>query len=654
MAQNGKTRLDGESVAESLGHRGPIVLGASEIGWHHGGEDTLEMALDVASDLSDMSDELADRGSSWPATADSARERGHLLRALDLTKDMRVLEVGAGCGGVSRFLAERCGALDALEPNPDRARLAAMRLGELEHARVLVGEVDHLPPGESYDLIVLVGVLEYVGGWRSTAERIDFLGRLAERLRPGGHLVCAIENRLGVCYLAGHPDDHSGLLFQGPEDHPWPNPSRTFSRRELESLFVAAGLLPTTLGVFPDYRFPRMVFSSALLESDAIPLAWRVPAFPSPPHGSHPRAAIMDERRIWRSFVTNGLGMEFANSFLVVAGRDDMQTLWPEDQLAAFYSSAGRRRRFSTETKVKKVAHGVVLERRPLGSTTGRASALVQRCATEPYLTGDSLIELLAEADDNELCVWLKKYREFLGQQIAASTGAMPFDIWPGNVIVVGGALVVVDTELAIEGVSEADVLWRSLLLTAFELSSRTFAARWGVATVGELVSQLARAAGIEGEIEVERGVRLQAELMAEIFGGDPGSEAWRLAYNDSLRANTQYLARTVTENVFDARDAGAGLRAGLENATTELEALRVREGADRKRVELLGAELGAERRRVIELLAQQGVATGDRERMSEQLARAEDALARTVGSRSWRYTTVARAAGRWLRARRH
>ena len=303
-----------------------------------------------------------------------------------------------------------------------------------------------------------------------------------------------------------------------------------------------------------------------------------------------------------------------------------------------------------------RAAGGIVLERRPLGSTANGESVLVQRCTTEPYLAGDSLIELLTEADHDELCVWLKRYREFLGQQIAASTGAVPFDIWPGNVIVADEALVVVDTELAIYGVSEADVLWRSLLLTAFELSGRTVAARWQVATVGELVGQLARAAGVEGEIEVERGANLQAELMAEIFGGDPGSEAWQLAYSTSLQANAQYLERAITKNVFDARDAGAGLRASLDDAVAKLEASRMREAqleVDRERMKILGSELSAEQQRVIELLARQDAAMRDRENMSEKLARAEDALATTVGSRSWRYTAVARAAGRRLRAAR-
>ena len=93
--------------------------------------------------------------------------------------------------------------------------------------------------------------------------RVAFLRSVAQRLVPGGQVACAIENRLGVGYLAGGPDDHSGLLFQGIEDHPRPSTARTFSRTELEALFAAAGLHPETLGVFPDYRFPRLVFASS-------------------------------------------------------------------------------------------------------------------------------------------------------------------------------------------------------------------------------------------------------------------------------------------------------------------------------------------------------------------------------------------------------
>jgi SAM-dependent methyltransferase len=566
--------------------------------WQHGGEEDTARALDAAQDLSDMSDELAELGASGPAAFDCARERGHLLRVLDLRADMRVLEVGAGCGAVTRSLAERCGVVDALEPNPVRARLAERRLAGLESARVVVGEIDDIPAEPAYDLIVIVGVLEYVGGWRGHDERVRFLRDLASRLRPGGHIACAIENRLGVRYFAGHPDDHTGLLFQGPEDHPRPYPARTYARAELEALFASAGLHPTTLGVFPDYRLPRLVLSQALLESAARPLAWRVPRFPTPPHPNYASAAVMDEYRLWQGFVRNGIGMEFANSFLVLAGRDAAQTLWSLDLLAAFYS-AGRRRRFATESRVVATAAGIELQRRPLG-TGDTSSDLVHRCDVEPYRDGTALIELLAEADDDELAAWLRRYRAQLDAELAAVDGDVPFDHWPGNVLVVDGELVPVDTEFALRGMDPRLVIWRGLLLTAFELAERTMPERWKSTTRAELIGELARAAGIDEPVPLAGTIALQAAVAAEIFGGEPGSEAW-----------TQRREHEV-----------AALASGLEQPLT------ARDG--------LGARLAEMQRCAEQLEAEQR----ERARLASQLATIER-------SKSWRLTAALRAARR-------
>ena len=566
--------------------------------WQHGGEEHTAQALEAAHDLSDMSDELAELGAGGPAAFDTARERGHVLRALDLRPGLRVLEVGAGCGAVTRSLAERCGAVDALEPNPVRAGLAERRLEAL--ASVRVGEIADLPEDATYDLIVLVGVLEYVGGWRDHDARVRFLRELATRLRPAGHIACAIENRLGVRYFAGHPDDHSAILFQGPENHPRPYPARTYARRELEALFTAAGLLPATFGVFPDYRLPRLVFSPALLASPAAPLAWRVPRFPTPPHPNFESAAVMDEYRLWEGFVRNGIGMDFANSFLVLAGRDAPQTLWPPDLLAAFYS-AGRRRRFATESRVVAAPAGIELRRSPLGEDRG--GDLVQRCGVEPYRDGTALIELLAEADDEELAGWLRRYRAQLETELAAAGADVPFDHWPGNVLAVGDELVPVDTEFTLWGMDPALVIWRGLLLTAVELAERSVPGRWDSTTPAELIGELARAAGIEAPVPLAETIALQAELVAEIFGGDRDEEIATLS---------KALEQPLASNVHARRDAGPGLNARL----AELER------ALRDRTEMLEAE-----RR-------------ERERLAAKLATIER-------SKSWRLTAPLRAARR-------
>jgi SAM-dependent methyltransferase len=554
-----------------------------------------------------MSDELAEAGVTMPAAFDCARERGHLLRALELD-GLRVLEVGAGCGGVARALAERCELLDALEPNPRRAHLAARRLADVETARVLIGEVDDVPAERAYDLIVLVGVLEYVGGWRGEDERIAFLRDLRARLRPGGHVVCAIENRFGVRYFAGQPDDHSGLLFQGVEGHPRPHPTRTYARPELEALFTAAGLQPTTLGVFPDYRLPRLVFSDALLESVARPLVWRVPSFPTPPHPSYAGAQVLDELRLWQGVAANGMGSQFPNSFLVVAGRDREQTLWPADLLAAYYS-AGRRRRFATETRVVEAGAAVELRRRRLGA--GDTAPFVQRTGSEPYRDGDALIELLAEADDEELSALLRHFRSYLERELAAGANRpVPFDLWPGNVIVASGELFAVDTELALEGMDPSLVLWRAMMLTALELATRTVPERWSSTTRAELVGELARAGGVDAPVRLTEAVELQAHIYAGIFGGS------RAAAADALAAG---LAHPLAANVHGSRDAAPGLHARIASVEAE------RDTAIRRSDELQAA-LDAE---------------------SAERARLAAVVATIERSNSWRLTAPLRAARR-------
>ncbi|HST56301.1 MAG TPA: class I SAM-dependent methyltransferase [Solirubrobacteraceae bacterium] len=617
-------------MENETGANGCVVLGQSEIRWRHGGEDSTGRALFAAADLSDMSDELAELGSSWPAVCDCGRERGHILRGLKLHSGMRALEVGAGCGGVSRTLAERCGALDALEPNPERARLAARRLSDIESARVLVGEVEDLPAELTYDLIVMIGVLEYVGGWRGVAERIEFLGRLAARLRPGGHIVCAIENRLGVGYFAGQPDDHSGQLFQGLEDHPRPFPARTFARQELESIFRSAGLHPTALGVFPDYRFPRMIYAPTLLQTPAASLAWRAPKFPSTPHPSHQTAAILDERRLWRSFVENGMGAEFPNSFLVVAGNDGEQQLWPEPQLAAFYS-VGRRTQFATESRVVVSGDGIAVERRSFARRPSTSTELVQSYSTEPYQPGREFIDVLIDADDEELGQWLVRYREFLDRELARTPDTVAFDVWPDNLVLSGNELVVVDTEFAHRGMQREEVLWRALVLLAITLSARTVAARWVANTPRELVAELARLAGVTEEVPIDRVVRRQAELMAEIFGGEPGSEAFDEHLSNAQIALQQLLDRPISANVYDSRDAGAGMHDLLAQAQRDRDiALQRAEHAEAGTL----------------------AAVGERDAALEELLRFKREQPPEDGARSWSLPVPLRAVASELRRR--
>ncbi len=55
-------------------------------------------------------------------------------------------------------------------------------------------------------------------------------------LKPGGKILIAIENRLGLKYFAGCREDHVGREFAGIEGYPGIDFVETFSKPELEQM----------------------------------------------------------------------------------------------------------------------------------------------------------------------------------------------------------------------------------------------------------------------------------------------------------------------------------------------------------------------------------------------------------------------------------
>ena len=66
-----------------------------------------------------------------------------------------------------------------------------------------------------FDLILSIGVLEWVGAFRKVINRLkkfkEFLSKIRTDLVDGGKLIIGIENRLGLKYLMGANDDHTGI-----------------------------------------------------------------------------------------------------------------------------------------------------------------------------------------------------------------------------------------------------------------------------------------------------------------------------------------------------------------------------------------------------------------------------------------------------------
>lgn len=257
----------------------------------------------------------------------TSSDRANVLRPLPLAPGDRVLEVGSGCGPVSQYLWSRAQTV-SVEASLARARAAAQRLARQPnpHGSMLVSADFHqLTGAASFDWVIFNGVLEYAAIYSGAGEASPYVAMLkkaATFLKPGGRCVITIENRLGLKYFAGAPEDHYGRPAVGLEGYPTlgkPRASiRTFSRPELAELCRESGF-PTAefLFPFPDYKFTKVVVPDD-------PACWRFAAermIDVSPSWRGERAYHFDEPAVFRSLAAEKLAGEFAHSFLIVAGK---------------------------------------------------------------------------------------------------------------------------------------------------------------------------------------------------------------------------------------------------------------------------------------------------------------------------------------------
>jgi GT2 family glycosyltransferase/2-polyprenyl-3-methyl-5-hydroxy-6-metoxy-1,4-benzoquinol methylase len=674
---------DAPTALRSRGERtdeGWILLRRGAVEYSDGIEDSVLAALLEETDLRSTNSELIRRAAGRAEAFQLDPARANIVRGLSIPSDAKVLEIGAGMGAVTRYLGERAAVVDALEPVAARARVARARTRDLPGVEVFVGDHDDLPAEPCYDLVVVVGVLEYVGSGQSSSDAYaGFLRRLAACLVDGGTLAVAIENRIGVKYLVGAPEDHTDTVFDSIEGYPAGTHARTFSRRELETLFVAAGLEPTVRIAFPDYKLTRVVMDAEGLATDAPALLRHLPSFPSADlRSARPRLA--DERAVWETFVEAGLSTEVGNSFLVLAGKGGAQRVWPSDLLAVYYSR-GRREAYSFQKRVLRDADGQVsIGRERLGGVEPTAEIIV-RDGTELFVEGPT-IQAMIEVDPQKAPDLLRRWRDALAAVVADAVTA-PLDFVPNNVVVGDdGSLAPIDQEWAGRGWSFDRVLRRGVLWLAAHTARRTPPTRWPeVSDTRALARMFGASVGLDAAgTWVDVAISEEADFLAEI-GIPVGAEG----REDAVRRIAADLTTMVDEPLADlplgerlpelftrvrgylaeaegdrslARESESALRGRLADADARwARAAAAERDAGRRIAEAqrLSARATAERE-VAELARNDADAESQRARAAAASASAE--LSQIHRSRAWRlvlrfYRVVDRLAPDGTRRRR-
>ena len=495
-----------------------------------------------ASDLSSLSEALDGRIRDWPSEYHLSSQRANLLRPFDYSGMERVLELGCGCGAITRFLGEQGLAVDAVEGSPQRARIAALRCRDLPGVRVIRSNFNALElPDAGYDAVFLIGVLEYAKRFHPQAATPEaavqaILQRVARALGPGGRVFIAIENRLGFKYIQGATEDHYGVPHVGLSGYPAATDIKTFSLGEWRAMLDAGDWQRSDCYLaFPDYKLCSVLMSESFAGSGAGAAQLLAGVHSRDYLRALPQA--VDEAVFWRAAAEAGQVAPFANAFLWVLRRPGGGG-GGEGIDFAVCGGHLRKRRYRVMAW-KPAAEARVLRRRLAGGGDG-PGWLRQRVEDEPYLRGRLLAEVWADGLRREegLGALLERVAAYRAYLEALATRRVPlYDALPGNIMVMeDGALRVFDTEWVVEdGVSPAFVLFRGLLYFAAAHARllRPLFQEHGLRSLEGFVVHCAEAAGCPMREQILGFSRLEERIQGEILRVDSGSRIRQLLKAD-------------------------------------------------------------------------------------------------------------------------
>ena len=301
-------------------------------GYLDGAERDLIERLGQVHDCSVTSPELPGLMRDWPSLYHLTPYRSTIFDCFgfDRAAGARVLELGAGCGAITRWLGEHCGEVHAIEGNADRARVVQARCAGLDNVSVFAANYSLLEEADAYDIATLIGVLDTATCTTLTrATRAmprwttcDRPSRPARRGRPRArHREPA---RAQVPQRRPRGPLRQALRL----DRGLPGPTTSavaFSARELESLLREAGFGQTEVFLpFPDYKLAATIVNAAAVRDEHNIHSWLQGAAPDRGHPARGRVAF-NETLAQREVVRAGLVRELANSFLVLAYRGDAE-----------------------------------------------------------------------------------------------------------------------------------------------------------------------------------------------------------------------------------------------------------------------------------------------------------------------------------------
>lgn len=267
-------------------------------------------------------DDILINNTDWAFLYHLSPIRENILDWYDFDPEGSVLEIGSGCGAITGLLCKKLKRVVGIDLSEKRSLINVAKNKKYDNFEIMLGNFEDIKLEEKFDYVTLIGVLEYSIYYIDDRNPFDKMIEKAKAfLKPGGKLIIAIENKLGLKYWAGATEDHTGNYFDGLQNYYGVDRVRTFSRKELDQMLTRAGFAKNEFFYpVPDYKMPTEIYSE-----DFLPEKGTLHGFSQT--YDRERYLLFDEDLAYDAICEAGLFQEFANSFLVISSLDEGKSL---------------------------------------------------------------------------------------------------------------------------------------------------------------------------------------------------------------------------------------------------------------------------------------------------------------------------------------
>ena len=241
--------------------------------------------------------------------------RKNLVRWYPFKANSSILEVSGELGALTDELCKKCLNVTTIASSKKHESIILERNKSFNNLKVIVGKFADINFDTKYDYILLNGSFEFSYMYvKGDNPYIEFLNKLKSLLKKDGKILISTDNRFGIKYWCGASYPHTGRSFDGLNNQLNDAKSKSFNKDELSKIFDECGLKYQFYYLFPDYRFPKVIYS----DSFDVFVDYE-------PYYSTNAELILNEKKLYKEFFNNKCLDVFANSFFIELSTNKIQ-----------------------------------------------------------------------------------------------------------------------------------------------------------------------------------------------------------------------------------------------------------------------------------------------------------------------------------------